>query len=121
MDITTTIDGTSARISPLGAIDYDTLPSLRAAVAALPARVSDLLWDLAGTTFMDVAGLHLLFDPTPPGRQLRRTTVTGLGMQPTRLLTIAASLDPALNSSSLIIPVAPVPPDAPASLRRSES
>ncbi|ANB04092.1 hypothetical protein SAM40697_6796 [Streptomyces ambofaciens] len=101
MNITTTIDGTRARISPRGVIDYDTLPPLRAATAALPAGVTDLLWDMGEATFMDVAGLHLLFDPAPPGGPLRTTTVTGLGPQPLRLLALAAGLDPALDSSRL--------------------
>ncbi|MEU0228138.1 STAS domain-containing protein [Streptomyces sp. NPDC006284] len=101
MDITTTIDGTRARISPRGVIDYDTLPPLRAATAALPAGVTDLLWDMGGATFMDVAGLHLLFDPAPPGGPLRTTTVCGLGPQPLRLLSLAAGLDPALDAARL--------------------
>ncbi|MFG3155434.1 hypothetical protein ACGF7W_25730 [Streptomyces sp. NPDC048219] len=95
MDITTTTDGTFARITPCGDIDLDTLFPLRAAAAALPARVTDLQWDLAHTSFMDVAGLHLLFDPTPPGGPDRRTTVTGLRRQPLRLLLLAADTHPA--------------------------
>ncbi|MER7721448.1 STAS domain-containing protein [Streptomyces flaveolus] len=92
---TTTIDGTSARITVRGDIDHDTMPPLRAAADALPAHVTDLLWDLNHTAFMDVAGLHLLFTPTPPGSDTnRRTTVTGLRPQPLRLLRLAADLHP---------------------------
>ncbi|WP_346010906.1 hypothetical protein [Streptomyces sp. SID5606] len=85
MNITTTIDGTRARISPHGEIDYTVLPPLRAAAAALPVSVTDLLWDLREAPFMDVAGLHLFFDPATHGSPLLRTTVTGLGPQPRRL------------------------------------
>ncbi|MFF9497904.1 STAS domain-containing protein [Streptomyces flaveolus] len=91
---TTTIDGTSARITVLGDIDYDTLPPLRAAADALPANVTDLLWDLHQTAFMDLAGLHLLFTPAPSGHPDRRTAVTGLRPQPLRLLRLAADLHP---------------------------
>ncbi|WP_308033457.1 hypothetical protein [Streptomyces solaniscabiei] len=90
---TTTIDGTSARITVCGDIDYDTLPPLRAAADALPAQVTDLLWDLNQTAFMDVAGLHLLFTPVPSGSGLvRRTTVTGL--HPPAAATAAPGLRP---------------------------
>ncbi|MFE0452461.1 STAS domain-containing protein [Streptomyces sp. NPDC058914] len=94
MNITTVIDGTSARITLRGDIDYDTLPPLRAAADALPAHVTDLLWDLNHTPFMDVAGLHLLFAPAPLSGPDRRTTVTGLGQQPQRLLLLAADVHP---------------------------
>ena len=66
MNITTTIDGTRARISLDGEIDFVALPQVRAATAALPAHVTELLWDLGEATFMDVAGLHLLCDPPRP-------------------------------------------------------
>ncbi|MET9141992.1 STAS domain-containing protein [Streptomyces parvulus] len=102
MNITTTIDGSRARISLDGEIDYHTLPLLRAATADLPTPVTELLWDLEATTFMDVAGLHLLFDPTPPGSSPRRTKVTGLGPQPLRLLTVAADLNPDIDLTRLI-------------------
>jgi len=49
MTITTTIDGTAARISLCGEIDYDTLPTLRAALDGLPLQVTDLQWDLTHT------------------------------------------------------------------------
>ncbi|MER6847041.1 STAS domain-containing protein [Streptomyces flaveolus] len=105
---TTTIDGTSARITPCGDIDYDTLPPLRAAADALPAHVTDLLWDLNHTAFMDVAGLHLLFTPTPPGSgPHRRTTVTGLRPQPHRLLLLAADLNPATFNLLRLLPDTP--------------
>ncbi|WP_317440694.1 STAS domain-containing protein [Streptomyces collinus] len=92
----TTLDGTTARITVRGDIDFDTLPPLRAAAEALPARVTGLLWDLNRTFFMDIAGLHLLFAPaTPPDRPDRRITVTGLRPQPLRLLRLAAETNPA--------------------------
>ncbi|MEU6572163.1 STAS domain-containing protein [Streptomyces parvulus] len=112
MNITTTIDGTRARISLDGEIDFHTLPQLRAATADLPTPVTELLWDLEATTFMDIAGLHLLFDPTPPGSSPPRTTVTGLGPQPLRLLTLAADLNPNIDLTRLI-PAPAIPPCAP--------
>ncbi|MGW3866679.1 STAS domain-containing protein [Streptomyces sp. NPDC005047] len=102
MNITTTIDGSHARISLDGEIDFHTVPQLRAATADLPARVTELLWDLEAATFMDVTGLHLLFDPTPPGSSPHRTTVTGLGSQPLRLLTLAADLNLDIDLTRLI-------------------
>ncbi|MEW1681780.1 hypothetical protein [Streptomyces sp. NPDC093594] len=71
MNVTTTLDGTTARIRTHGEIDFDTLPLLRAAAAALPWQVSDLQWDLSETPFTDIAGLHLLYlyddeQPAPP-------------------------------------------------------
>ncbi|MEU5183354.1 STAS domain-containing protein [Streptomyces longwoodensis] len=65
MDITTAISGTSARITPRGEIDHDTLPSLRAAADALPARVTDVTWNLRHTPFMDVAGRTCSSAPPP--------------------------------------------------------
>ncbi|MEU5254394.1 STAS domain-containing protein [Streptomyces longwoodensis] len=94
MNITTAISGTSARITPRGEIDHDTLPSLRAAADALPARVTDVTWNLRHTPFMDVAGLHLFFSPTALDGADRRTTVTGLRQQPLRLLFLAADVHP---------------------------
>ncbi|MFJ4539723.1 lipid asymmetry maintenance protein MlaB [Streptomyces tibetensis] len=102
MNITTTIDGTSARIRVRGEIDFDTLPPLRAVAAALPPQVSDLEWDLTGTSFMDIAGLHLLFGPaTSPAC---RTTVTGLGTQPLWLLFTASETDPTVFDLSRLLP-----------------
>ncbi|MER6835521.1 STAS domain-containing protein [Streptomyces cellulosae] len=62
MHFTTRIDGSTACIAVHGEIDYDTLPLLRAAAAALPPGVTELVWDLEHARFMDVAGLHLLFE-----------------------------------------------------------
>ncbi|MGW5372375.1 STAS domain-containing protein [Streptomyces sp. NPDC004009] len=95
MNTITTIDGTTATITVRGDIDFDTLPSISAAADALPAHVTVLLWDLNHTFFMDIAGLNLLFAPTPPDRPDRRTTVTGLRSQPLRLLRLAAETNPA--------------------------
>ncbi|MER5855428.1 hypothetical protein ABT131_07370 [Streptomyces sp900105245] len=95
MNSITTLNGTTATITVRSDIDFDTLPPLRAAADALPAHVTHLLWDLNHTLFMDVAGLHLLFAPTPPDRQGRHTTVTGLRTQPLRLLRLAAEANPA--------------------------
>ncbi|MEU6682804.1 STAS domain-containing protein [Streptomyces sp. NPDC046832] len=108
MNITTTIDGTSASIYPSGEIDLDTLPPLRAVVDALPPQVTDLQWDLTGTTFMDVTGLNFLFARAPhdsaPGR---RATVTGLNHQPLELLVLAAEVHPTAFELSRLIPETP--------------
>ncbi|MEW1890450.1 MULTISPECIES: STAS domain-containing protein [unclassified Streptomyces] len=95
MDITTAIHGTSARITPCGDIDSDTLTPLRAAASALPAYVTEVQWDLRGTPFMDVSGLHLLLPPRArEGAPECRITVTGLQPQPLRLLLLAADMNP---------------------------
>ncbi|MEU3935669.1 hypothetical protein AB0E85_27070 [Streptomyces sp. NPDC029044] len=108
MNIITTIDGTSARVSPGGDIDFDTLPPLRATVDALPPHVTDLQWDLTSTAFMDVTGLNFLFASAPhdsaPGR---RTTVTGLNRQPLWLLLLAAEVRPTAFDISRLIPNTP--------------
>ncbi|MFF5899685.1 hypothetical protein ACFY8O_27675 [Streptomyces argenteolus] len=97
MNITTMIEGTTARIVPHTAIDQDTLPLLRATAAALPQWVTEVVWDLHDTPFMDLAGLHLLTDPEPAGRPPRRTAVTGMRPQPQELLRVAAELFPPLR------------------------
>lgn len=107
MNITTTIHGTSARISPCGEIDFDTLPPLRAAVDALPLQVTDLQWDLALTPFMDVAGLHLLFTPTAGDAPERRATVIGLRTQPLSLLRVAADMNPTIFDLTRLLPDVP--------------
>ncbi|MGV9565031.1 STAS domain-containing protein [Streptomyces sp. NPDC003480] len=107
MNITTTIDGTSARISPCGEIDFDTLPPLRAAVDALPPQVTDLQWDLTHTPFMDIAGLHLLFTPTTSSGPERRATVTGLRAQPLWLLLTAADVNPTVFDLGGLLPGVP--------------
>ncbi|SFY52367.1 hypothetical protein [Streptomyces sp. F-1] len=107
MNITTRIDGTFARLSPCGEIDFATLPPLRAAVDALPPQVTDLQWDLTLTPFMDVAGLHLLFTPTTSSGHKRRATVTGLHTQPLSLLLMAADVHPTAFDLSRLLPDTP--------------
>ncbi|MGV9273922.1 STAS domain-containing protein [Streptomyces griseosporeus] len=104
MNITTTIDSTFARISLCGEIDFDTLLPVRAAVAALPPQVTDLQWDLTLTSFMDIAGLHLLFTPTASEVQQRRVTATGLREQPLSLLLLAAELHPTVFDLCRLLP-----------------
>ncbi|MGC0211886.1 STAS domain-containing protein [Streptomyces levis] len=106
MNVTTTLDGTTARIRAHGEIDFDSLPLLRAAATALPSQVSDLQWDLSDTPFMDIAGLHLLFSPTISSPH-RRTTVTGLGRQPLWLLLTAADVNPGVFDLSRLLPDIP--------------
>ncbi|MFC8226489.1 STAS domain-containing protein [Streptomyces sp. NPDC057287] len=102
MDTTTMIEGTTARITPHGEIDHDSLPELRAAAAALPPGVTEVVWDLHDTPFVDTAGLHLLTDPRPADSPRRRTTVTGMQTQPLELLRTAAELFPTLEFAHMV-------------------
>ncbi|MFH9013043.1 STAS domain-containing protein [Streptomyces sp. NPDC017943] len=106
MNVTTAVNGTSARIHARGEIDFHTLTPLRAAVAALPPQVTELQWDLTDTAFMDVAGLHLLFNPAI-GDPALRVTVTGLGRQPMWLLRLAAETNPVVFDLSRLLPGSP--------------
>ncbi|MFE5901218.1 hypothetical protein ACFQ67_27905 [Streptomyces sp. NPDC056488] len=103
MNITTTITGTTARITPYGEIDLDTMPVLRVAVDRLPAYVTELLWDLEHLFFTDIAGLRLLFGPDPR----YRVTVTGLQDQPLQLLLLANDLFPTAYDPTRLIPDTP--------------
>jgi anti-anti-sigma factor len=102
MHFTLRIDGTAAHITVHGEIDYTTLPTLRAAAAGLPPNVTELVWDLHRARFMDVAGLHLLFEEPAPQGPSRKTTVTNLAPQPLRLLLLAAEVNPALELAHLL-------------------
>lgn len=102
MHFTKRIDGTAAHITVHGEIDYTTLPALRAAAAGLPPHVTELVWDLLDARFMDVAGLHLLFEHPSPQGPPRKTTVTNLAPQPLRLLLLAAEVNPALEFAQLL-------------------
>ncbi|MFF4244842.1 hypothetical protein ACFYY2_10250 [Streptomyces sp. NPDC001822] len=99
MYTTTRIDGTTARITPHGEIDYDSLPPLRAAAAALPPVVTEVIWDLRDTHFMDVAGVHLLLEQQAD--PLRETSVTNLARQPLSLLGLAEEIAPGLGLARL--------------------
>ncbi|MEU3891875.1 STAS domain-containing protein [Streptomyces sp. NPDC029041] len=103
MNITTVLDGTTARIEVQGEIDFDTLPLLRTAATSLPFQVRELQWDLTGAPFMDIAGLHLLFHPTANTADCR-TTVTGLGRQPLWLLLTAADVNPGVFDLCRLLP-----------------
>ncbi|MFG3029185.1 STAS domain-containing protein [Streptomyces sp. NPDC048253] len=102
MHFTLRIDGTAAHITVHGEIDYTTLPTLRAAAAKLPPNVTELVWDLHDADFMDVAGLHLLFEQPSPQGPPRKTTVTNLAPQPLRLLVLAAEMNPTLELARLL-------------------
>ncbi len=102
MHFTTRIDGAAAHITVHGEIDYDTLPTLRAAAAGLPPNVTELVWDLHDARFMDVAGLHLLCDQPSQEGPARKTTVTNLAPQPLRLLVLATEVNPALELARLL-------------------
>ncbi|MGW0117887.1 STAS domain-containing protein [Streptomyces sp. NPDC003327] len=107
MNVTTTITGTSARIALHGEIDFYTLSPLHTAVNGLPVRVVDLLWDLEHLSFTDVAGLRMLFGPSPQGTPHYRTAVTNVRDQPLQLLLIAAGLFPTAYDLSRLIPDSP--------------
>ncbi|WP_329446375.1 STAS domain-containing protein [Streptomyces canus] len=102
MHFTTRIDGAAAHITVHGEIDYTTLPTLSAAAAGLPPDVTELVWDLHDARFMDVAGLHLLFDQPSQEGPARKTTVTNLAPQPLRLLVLATEVNPALELARLL-------------------
>jgi anti-anti-sigma factor len=102
MHFTVRIDGAAAHVAVHGEIDYSTLPTLRAAAAGLPPSVTELVWDLQDARFMDVAGLHLLFEQPSEEDPPRKTTVTNLAPQPLRLLVLASEVHPALELADLL-------------------
>ncbi|MEU6058770.1 STAS domain-containing protein [Streptomyces sp. NPDC047097] len=104
MHSTTTIEGTTARITPHGVIDFTTLPGLRASRAALPSEITAVTWDLRDIVFMDVAGLHLLTEHLSENGHPRRwiVAVAGLAAQPERLLRMAAEAFPAMGFGRLL-------------------
>ncbi|MGC2999115.1 STAS domain-containing protein [Streptomyces sp. G35A] len=102
MHFTLRIDGAVAHITVHGEIDYTTLPTLRAAAAGLPPHVTELVWDLHDARFMDVAGLHLLFEQPSHEGPARKTTVTNLAPQALRLLVLATEVHPGLELTHLL-------------------
>ncbi|MFJ4126506.1 STAS domain-containing protein [[Kitasatospora] papulosa] len=106
MHVTTMIDATTAMIIPDGDLDHTALPKLHAVLAALPQDVTEVVWDLQNTPFMDTAGLHLLVDPQPAAGP-RRTTVTGIRPQPLALLHTAAEVFPTLGFTELLADAQP--------------
>lgn len=93
--------------SPYASRVHDALSPLRVVVEAFPAPVTDLLWDLSPTPFMDLAGLHLLFSPPLPRRTVLSTPVTGLHAQPLRLLLLATDPHPRAFDLSRLLPGTP--------------
>ncbi|MFJ8098694.1 hypothetical protein [Streptomyces griseofuscus] len=69
--------------------------------------MTDLQWGLTHTSFMDIAGLHLLFTPTTGSGHKRRAAVTGLHTQPLSLLLMAADVNPTVFDLSLLLPGIP--------------
>lgn len=115
MNFTIAVDGAFAQITVHGDVDHTALPRLRAAIAALPPSVTHLHWNLCEVAFMDGAGLHLLCDPILQDGS-RRITVTGLGLQPLRLLVLFSDLRPGLDLTQLMpdTPQDALPDDPPA-------
>jgi ABC-type transporter Mla MlaB component len=99
----TVVEGTTVRIAPTGPVDHDTLPALRKALESLPPNVDAVVWDLRSAGFMDVAGLHLLFDRAQEdGPHPRAVRVEGLRPQHRRLLLLAARVLPELDVAGII-------------------
>ncbi|MER5884902.1 STAS domain-containing protein [Streptomyces sp. NPDC001941] len=95
MFITSKVDGTTAVLTARGEIDFDALPELVNASAALPPSVTEVTWELREAPFMDIAGLHLLIHQRLACEQAgRKLTVTGLHRQPLHLLEMAQNLFP---------------------------
>ena len=91
----TTVSGNTAVLTVHEDIDLSTRPRIEEAVGALPGTVTDVTLSLAGSSFMDVAGLRLLHglrDRAAAGDH--SFAVIGLGFQPTRLLRLAAEIAP---------------------------
>ncbi|MBK5994698.1 STAS domain-containing protein [Streptomyces sp. MBT58] len=90
MYVTTEQHGRSATLTPRGDIDFAGLEQLRACLAGLPDTVAEIIWDLRGVTFMDVAGLHLISTPIDSAR----VSLTNLTPQAARLLETATAVFP---------------------------
>lgn len=60
MELSTTIDGTSATISLVGTLTVASAPSLEAAFEELPDGVVDVVLDLSELTYVASAGLRVL-------------------------------------------------------------
>lgn len=96
MLVTTRFNGATAVISPCGEIDFGALPTLLATARMLPPSVTQVIWDMRKTLFMDAAGLRLLAHQRLACRGAGQTlTVTGLARQPLRMLRLARELFPA--------------------------
>jgi anti-anti-sigma factor len=103
MHASTVVEGTTVRIAPAGPVDHDTLPALREALTSLPPDVDAVVWDLRSAGFMDVAGLHLLFDRVQEdGPRPRTVRVERLRPQHRRLLLLAARVLPGLDVAEII-------------------
>ncbi|MEU0896621.1 hypothetical protein [Streptomyces massasporeus] len=102
MNVTTTLDGTSARIGVRGEIDFDTLPPLRAAAAALPPQVPDPEWDLTGAPSWTSAVCTCC--SVRPRAVRPAEDRGGLGPQPLWPLLTASETDPAVFDLSRLLP-----------------
>ena len=60
MNLTTTIDGTTATIVAEGKLSVATSPDLEHEIAGLPTDVSNIVIDLAGLDYISSAGLRVL-------------------------------------------------------------
>ena len=52
--------GTTHIIAPIGKIDTNTAPELKAAIDALPDSAKELILDFTGVDYISSAGLHVL-------------------------------------------------------------
>jgi anti-anti-sigma factor len=87
-------------VTVIGDVDMATAPDLRAALAEVPGHVGRRVVDLSGATFLDSAGVAVLFDYVPGGLDLVVPSdsliatvlrITGL----TEVTSIQAALEPA--------------------------
>lgn len=93
----------AAIVTPHGDIDFEALPSLRAAAHVLPAEVRKVTWDLSHVSFADTAVLHLLDEQCLAAHHhARRVFVRGLRPQPSRLFQVAATTLPDCNWAEIL-------------------
>ncbi|MDB1087776.1 STAS domain-containing protein [Streptomyces sp. ACA25] len=91
LQVRTSLRGSTAVIAVRGEIDYGSAPVLDQALEGLPTGADSVLLDMAGVTFMDVAGLHFLQRLNAFGRRHRVPVETlNWGRQPRRVLEAAA-------------------------------
>lgn len=107
----TTVSGNAAVLTVHEDIDLTTRPRIEEAAHSLPRAVNDVTLALTDATFMDVSGLRLLRglrDRAASGHG--EFAVTGLGLQPIRLLRLAAEIAPEERWEDFL----PAPAGAPA-------
>ena len=69
MDITTTIDGTSATLALAGTLTVASTPNLEAAFADLPENVTEVTLDLTELDYVASAGLRVIVSENKKAHQ----------------------------------------------------